>query len=458
MREFFYPDSIAVFGVAANPLNLGKNIVANCVEKGFQGEIFPVGKDGGSVCGKEIITDGESLPMGIDLAVILVPARIVPELLDLCGRKGIRHAIVSTGGYREFSVENNKDEENLLLAARRYGIRFIGPNCIGVMCMNSGLCTTFNPMGSTDLKKGGVSIIAQSGGIATQLSYSFSDEHVGFSKIISAGNKLDLNEVDLAEYLVEDDDTEQIHLYLESIENGRQLMELARRSTKPFVVFKSNVSATASEVAKSHTAALSNNDSVVEGAFRQAGIVRATNLEDMPVFAKAFSLPPLRGERLAVISLSGGFSVIMGDAIEKYGFRCPPLPRSLVDKIESYRRGGVIRISNPMDLGDVYDIRGLIFAVKHSLALDEIDGMVLSLIYGPEVAKLWGAEGDFRETMLGMVKKISHEIGKPIALSFFTEKKYVEGFKMLATFPVFDDAIESVRALRMLRDYWSKRI
>ncbi len=458
MRQFFYPESIAVFGVAENPRNLAKNIVANCVEMGFQGEIFPVGKHGGSVCGKEIVTDEQSLPMGIDLAVILVPSKIVPEVMDLCGRKGIRHAIVSTGGYKEFREEDNEDEQDLLLAARRHGIRFIGPNCIGVICTNSGLCSPFNPMEPTHLRKGGTSVIAQSGGVATQLSYRFSDEHVGFSKIISVGNKLDLNEIDLIEYLLDDDDTEQIHLYLESIENGRRLMEMGRKSNKPIVVFKSNVSQTASEVAKSHTAALSNNDSVVGGAFRQAGIVRVLNLDDLTVFAKVFSLPPLRGDRLVVISLSGGFSVVMGDACEKYGFRCPALPRRLLDEIESFRRGGVIRMSNPMDFGDVHNIKGLLFAVEKCLALDQIDGMVLSLIYSPEVSAMFGAHSDFRGLMFETLRKITKETGKPIALSFFAEKRYIEELKTMDTFPVFDDPVQSVRALRMLRDYWHKRI
>ncbi len=458
MREFFYPESVAVFGVAESPQNLAKNIVANCVTAGFQGKVFPVGKRSGSVHGKEIITDAESLPTGIDLAVILVPAARVPEAMDLCGRKGIRHAIISTGGYREFQEEDNQDERSLLTVARRYGIRFIGPNCIGVICTNSGLCTPFNPIEPTHMEKGGVSIIAQSGGVATQLSYQFSDEHVGFSKIISAGNKLDLDEISLVEYLLDDDDTEQIHLYLESVEDGRRLMEMAKKSSKPIVVFKSNVGKTASEVAKSHTAALANNDRIVEGAFRQAGIVRVRNIQDMTVFAKAFRLPPLRGDRLVVISLSGGFAVIIGDACDASGFECPELPRFLLDQIESFRRGGIIRMSNPMDFGDVHDLGGLHFAIEKCMGLDFIDGLVLSLAYSPGVSKMFGSEGDFRGPMLEVLRGVTEMMGKPIALSFFAEKRYVEEFKTMDSLPVFDDPVQSVRALRMVRDYWRGRI
>jgi acyl-CoA synthetase (NDP forming) len=457
VRKFFYPSSIAVFGVADNPRNLAKNIILNCQEMGFEGEIYPVGIRAGEVYGRKIQTKPGSLSEGIDLAVILVPARFVAETLDICGRKGIHHAIISTGGFREFSDQDNQAERDVLLTAKRYGIRFIGPNCIGIICTDSGLCTPFNPLQPKRFKKGPVSLIAQSGGVTTQSAYHFSEEHVGFSKIISAGNKLDMGEIELLEYLVEDENTEQIHLYLESIEHGGDLMRLARRSKKPIVIFKSNVTHTASQVAKSHTAALSNNDSIVDGALRQSGVVRVQNIHEMTFAAKALQLPPLKGDRLVAISLSGGFSVILGDACEKYGFKCPKLPRELISEIEGFRRGGVIRMSNPMDFGDVYDIKALVLTLERCLALDTIDGLALSFIYDPEMARIFGGEVGSPEQMLAFIKKLCNTFNKPIALSFITEKKYVETFKEIHSFPVFNDPVESVRALRMLRDYWRMR-
>ncbi len=458
MRKFFYPSSIAVFGVADNPRNLGKNIISNCEQMGFKGNIFPVGREGGTIRGREIIADAESLPEGIDLAVILIPAAVVPEALDVCGRKGIRRAVISTAGYREFSEENNQAEKDLLEVTKRHGIRFIGPNCIGVMCTGSGLCTPFNPMQPRNHKKGTISIIAQSGGVATQCSSYFGDEHLGFSKIISAGNKLDLDEIDFIQYLMEDEDTEQIHLYLESIGDGRKLIDLVRKSTKPIVMYKSNVTRTASEIAMSHTAALSNDDRVVDGALKQAGVVRVRDIHDMTVCAKALTLPPLRGDRLVAMSLSGGFSVILGDACEEHGFECPPLPESLIRKIESYRRAGVIRMSNPMDFGDVHDAQALAFTVESCLGLDDIDGMALSFVYSPEAARMFGSDVDFRRTLLGFLKGVSDKYDKPITLSFFAERRYIEDFKKMGSFPVFNDPVESVRALHMLRQYWRTRI
>jgi acetate---CoA ligase (ADP-forming) len=246
-------------------------------------------------------------------------------------------------------------------------------------------------------------------------------------------------------------------MYLESIQNGRELIRLARASQKPLVIFKSNVTATASHIAYSHTAALANNDAVVAGALKQAGIVRVEDLHHMTVAAAALQLPPLKGDRLAVISMSGGFAVILGDACERYGFRCPPLPRELIDQIEGFRRARVIRMSNPMDFGDVHDLKALAFTVEECLKLTEIDGMVLSFMYEPEMVKMFADGIGTPEQMLGFAAKMSRSHNKPIALSFFAEKRHIEAFRNLRLFPVFNDPVESVRGLRLLRDYWQGR-
>jgi acyl-CoA synthetase (NDP forming) len=457
MKKFFYPSSIAVFGVADSPENLAKNIVSNCREMGFKGEIFPVGRSRGLVDGQKIITETDALPEGIDLAVILVPAAYVADTLDICGRKEISHAIISTAGFREYSGKESRFEKDMLAVVKHHGIRLIGPNCIGVICTNSGLCTPFNPLRPKQFKKGRISLVTQSGGLTIKAAHLYSEEHVGFSKIISIGNKLDLNEIDYLEYLMGDEDTEQIHLHLESIEDGRKLINVARNAGKPIVIFKSNVSVTSAEIAKSHTAALLNDDRIVTGAFRQAGIVRVKSIQDMTVCAKSLQLPPLFGDRLAVISLSGGFSVILGDACEEYGFECPSLPRELLDKIESFRRGGVIRMSNPMDFGDVHSIEGLAFAVEHCLKLDHIHGMVLAMFYDPEIAKLFGQGKDRIQEMLDFLDVTMNACKKPIALSFLSERQYIEAYKKISPFPVFNDPVESVQALRKNRNYWKAR-
>jgi len=454
MKQFFYPSSIVVFGVKDDPKNLAKNIIANCDEMEFKGNLFPVGRTTGKVFGRTIITDPKVLPNDIELAVILVPADLVPGTLEICGQKGIRHAIISSGGFREFNKNGKTVEKNVVAIAKQYGIRFIGPNCIGVICSNSGLCTPFSPLQPKNFKKGKVSVVCQSGGVSIQIAYHFSEEHLGFSKIISIGNKLDLNETDYLAYLLKDPETSQVHLYLESIDHGRKLMQLARETEKPIIIYKSNIGSTSSEVARSHTAALSSDERIINGAFRQTGIVRADSIHDMTVCAKALQLRPLTGDQLVVISLSGGFSVILGDTCENYGFSCPQLPPALIKDIESFRRGGVIQMSNPMDFGDVHNYEGLIFALEKCLALDFIDGMVLSLMYGPDMACFFGTEYEAYNTFLDFLSNLSQRFNKPIALSFFAERRFIDTFKKSNVFPVFNDPIESVRALRKNRDYW----
>jgi len=240
MKSFFYPSNIAVFGVSKDQRNLAKNIILNCHRMAFKEEIYPVGRDPGTVHGRKILTHADDLPSGVELAIILVPSQFVAETIEACGKKGIRHAIISTGGFREYRAENNVAEEDLSRTAAQYGVRFIGPNCIGVICTNSGLCTPFNPIQARSLKKGTASIVYQSGGVTTQAAYYFSQEKIGFSKIVSAGNKLNINEIDYIRYFMEDDDTEQIHLYLESIENGSELIALAKKSEKPIVMFNTD--------------------------------------------------------------------------------------------------------------------------------------------------------------------------------------------------------------------------
>ncbi|MFC1823857.1 CoA-binding protein [Thermodesulfobacteriota bacterium] len=457
LEKFFYASKITVFGVADEPTNMAKNVIYNLQEMGFEGDIYPVGRKAGKTFGKSIVTNPESLPDDIDLAVILVPRKGVAETLDICGRKGVRHAVVSTGGFSEFDDEDNQYEKETLHVAKKYGIRLIGPNCLGVYCTDSKVCTAFNPIRPKAYKKGPVSLIIQSGGVTTQCAYTFSDEYIGFSKLISVGNKLDVNEIELMKYLLNDPATEQIHLYLESIEDGQELMRLAKSSPKPIVLLKANLSQIAAPIAKSHTAALYNNDRIVDCSARQAGMIRVQNIHEMTVCAKAFRLPPLKGERLAVISMSGGFSVVLGDVCEKYGFQCPALPQSLIDQIESKRRGGIIRMSNPMDTGDIHELQALEFIIEQCLNLNDIDGAVISFVWDSRLTEIMGSAQITYDLVLAFFQSICDRVKKPISLSFIAERREIDKFKKVNTFPVFNTPEESVQALSFLRTYWEQR-
>lgn len=291
MDQLFYPKSVVVIGVSERPDNLARIIVEDLFEFRFNGEIFLAGKKEGILFGRRIHTSLDDLREGIDVAVILTPAFAVPAILEACGRKKIRWAIVESGGFREFSEEGARLEEEILGIAKKWGIRIVGPNGIGIINRENGFVVPFVRLKREAINKGKVSVLAQSGGITIGYFNLFASANVGIAKMVSMGNKLDLNEIDYLKYLVQDPQTEIIGLYLEGLERGRELMEIARSTSKPIIVHKANIGEGSHHIAKLHTAALANDDRVVDAALRQSDIVRA---RDFRFFASAIKILSLR--------------------------------------------------------------------------------------------------------------------------------------------------------------------
>ena len=343
MEQFFYPKSVAVIGVSNTPDNLGRNIVNNLMEFQFSGEIYSVGPKGGVLFGQKIYPEISQVPGEIDLAVILTPAPTVPNILDQCGRKGIRLAIIESGGFREFSRERTQLEGEILEVARKYGLRFIGPNGIGNINMENGLCLPFMHL-NREMRLGHISILAQSGGVGLSYLGFLASENIGVNKFVSMGNKLNVDENDLLEYLIQDAGTEVICLYLEGLSDGRRLMELISASPKPVLIHKSNTGPSSARIAFSHTAAMLSDNKVVDAAFQQAGAIRVQDFEEVINYLKIMTLPRLRGNRLAVISRSGGHAVVAADACSKYGFDLPAFPRSFLAEFEKHFRASVITL------------------------------------------------------------------------------------------------------------------
>ena len=285
MREIFYPKSVAVIGVSEKPDNLGRNIIANLVEFGFGGIVYPVGPSGGFVQTHRIYRSISEIPDQVDLAVILTPARTVPGLLEECGRKGVHSAIIETAGFREYGEEGLKLEQQIVQVTQQYGIRFLGPNCVGVISLENGFCVPFLRMNKPPMQ-GEVSLISQSGGVGISVLNLMANEGIGFNKFVSVGNMLNISAEDILDYMLDDPGTKVIFLYLESLRDGRRLMDIARRSTKPVLVFKSNIGQMGKVIASSHTAALSSDDKVAEAAFKQADIVRVHDVGYMTRVAK----------------------------------------------------------------------------------------------------------------------------------------------------------------------------
>ncbi len=446
MRELFYPHSVAVIGVSAKATNLGRNIVANLIEFGFKGIVYAVGPKGGVIETRRIYRSVGDIPDHVDLAVILTPASTVPGLLEECGQKGIRWAIIETAGFREYGDAGRELEEQMVQIAKRYGIRFVGPNCIGAINLENGFCVPF-PRLKRFVKPGRVSIISQSGGIGMSALNLMANEGIGLNKFISVGNMLNVDAEDVLEYLIEDEGTELIFIYLESMRNGRRLMEIARRSPKPILTFKSNIGRLGQDIAASHTASLSSDNKVVDAAFRQADIVRIHDATSFANNLKILRLPPMKGKNLAIISRSGGHAVMAADACELSGFGLAPFPESFLRSIERHFRASVIRLTNPLDLGDLFDLDVYAQIIEQTLQLDEVDGIVFLH------TSLSEAEHQASRVLLERMVEMVERYAKPVAFYISTAAREANHLKQSYDFPIFTQVVETIRALEISHRY-----
>jgi acyl-CoA synthetase (NDP forming) len=442
MREIFYPTSVAVIGVSAKPDNLGRNIVGNLVEYGFKGVVYAVGPSGGTIETRRIYHSVEDIPDMVDMAVIMTPAPTVPGILEACGRKGVRQVVIQTAGFREYDEGGQAIEKEIDRVAAQYGIRFVGPNCIGVINMENGLCVPF-PRLHKFIKPGDVSVISQSGGVGMSVLNLMANEGLGLNKFVSVGNMQNLDAEDMLEYMISDPGTRVIFMYLESMRNGRRLMELARQSEKPILIFKSNIGQLGQKIAMSHTASLTSDDRVVDAAFYQAGVLRVRDATSLGNSLKILELPPMRGSRLAVISRSGGHAVIAADACELSGFQLAHFSESFLREIEKHFRASVIKLTNPLDLGDLFDLNLYAQIVEQTLQLEDVDGIVFLHTAISETENL--ATRMLLERIMELVKKYD----KPVAFYVSTSAQEVVNLKATYAFPIFTQVVETVRALEM---------
>ncbi len=446
MDRLFYPKSVVVIGVSESHENLARTIVENLLEFQFQGEIFLVGRKEGMLHGKKIHTSLDDLPEDIDVAVILTPSPTVAGLLESCGRKKIRWAILETGGFSEYSEGGARLEKEVLRIAQKWGIRIVGPNGIGIVNTENGFVVPFVGMKKRPMHEGRVSILAQSGGVSLSYFNLLSNANVGIAKLVSMGNKLDLDEIDYLKYLARDPKTEIIGLYLESIKRGRELMEAARSTSKPILLHKSNIGEGSRQIAKLHTAALANDDRIVEVALKQANMVRPRDFRSFANAVRAFSLPVMKGNHLVVLSRSGGLAIMAADSAEVHGFRLHPFKKDLQEQIHGYFRAKVIQPTNPLDLGDLFDFDLYVKILEQVLQIDAVDGILFQ----------HGAVGEEKEPsrrLIHTVKEMSFRYQKPIALCYITDEEELAFVKSTIDYPIFPEPSDALYGLAISRDH-----
>ena len=319
---FFSPKSIAIIGASEKP-GVGKTIFYN-IAKHFKGKIYPVTPTNPTVGGLTAYKNVLDIPDSIDLAVVAAPSKFTPSVMEEVGKKGIKGAIIVSAGFKEVDEAGAKLEREVGETAKKYGIKVIGPNCLGIMSFSKD-----NIMNSTFLKItpkfGNIALVSQSGAICAATVEDAEAQNIGFSKVISMGNKVDMDESDVLELLAEDEDTRVIVMYLEDIRNARRFMEIAKRITtqrkKPIIVLKSGRTAEGAKAAASHTGALGGSDANYEAAFAQCGVIRVDTMGELFDLATAFSKQPLPDGNVVIVSNAGGPAIISTDACSRYGLK-----------------------------------------------------------------------------------------------------------------------------------------
>ncbi len=326
--------SVAVIGASGTMGKWGYGIMSVLLGKGGR-EIYPVNKKGGEVLGVKAYRSILDVPVPVELAVIVTPVPDTPAAMEDCVRKGVKLAIIITGGFSEASEEGARIEREVAEIARRGGLRFVGPNCMGHFDAHTNFFTIpfKNPV-----KKGPVSIITQSGNSGIAVFARGWDVGMGFRKFFNSGNEADIHFEDYLEYLGRDDETGVILCYVEGFREGRRFLELAREITKkkPVVVLKAGHTDDGARAARSHSAALSGSDIVAGAAFRQAGVIRVEELGDLSDTALALVGQPLpRGRRVGVISMGGGLGVISTDLLRKRGLEIARLAPETIERLNA---------------------------------------------------------------------------------------------------------------------------
>ncbi len=382
LEHIFYPKSVAVLGTNRVVGTVPHDIFANILKDNFQGIVYPVSPKERSVNGVRAYKYVLDIPDPVDLAVLVFASTVCNLALEQCGQKGVKSAIIISAGFREIGPAGLKREEEIKEIAKKYNISFIGPNCLGVI--NTDPLSHLNASFARQMpEEGNIAFLSQSGALCTAVLDYAQAKHIGFSKFVSFGNKANINEIDLIRYLKNDPKTKVILVYLEEITDGIGLMNVAKEviseTGKPILILKSGRTSEGAAAAASHTGSLAGSDEVCDAAFRQAGIIRCTTIEEMFNNAIALAYQPLpKGRRVAIITNAGGPGVLATDAAIKQNLQ---LARFSDPTLEIYKKSlpATANIKNPVDV--IGDARADRYKVALGGALQDpgVDGVLVIL-------------------------------------------------------------------------------
>jgi acetyl coenzyme A synthetase (ADP forming)-like protein len=382
LEPFFKPKTVAVIGVSRQPRKFGHVIFKNFKDSEFKGKVFPVNPKAEAILGTKAYASVNEIPDEVDLAVIAVPAAVVPSVIDECLSKGVKAAVIISGGFKEIGDEGAKLEQEIKTKIKGKTLRLIGPNCIGVFDPTSHVDTLFLPTYKLRRpKRGSIAFISQSGAFGSAVLDWAASQEIGISKFISIGNKADVDEVDLLNYLSEDPLTKCITLYVESIDQGRKFLEAASKvlCRKPIVVLKGGVTKAGARAAMSHTGSLAGSAKIYEGAFKGAGVIQALTVDELFDYARALAYQPVPKENgLAIVTNGGGFGVISSDEASRQGLNLSDFSQSTIVTVKASLPDYALP-HNPLDLVGDADVQ------RYRVALDAVSadasvGIILVIV------------------------------------------------------------------------------
>lgn len=459
VKAFFEPKSVAVIGATAARHKPGNDILRNIAANGYAGELYLVNPKGGEIEGKRVFVSIGDLPAGIDLAVIILPAKLNPQAIRECASRGIRAVILAAGGFSEVDEEGRLLQAELEKAVRETGVRAIGPNTSGLTSTPFNFTSSFFPLGR--IPRGHISYIAQTGNFATHtMRYIATGEHYGVARVVGVGNKVDVDESDVLEYYAADPETEAIFVYLESFKSPRRFLQIARETTrhKPIVLLKGGSTEGGSQAAGAHTAALASDDRIIDGALKQAGIARVYKYSHLILAAKALSVMPLpRGNRVSYLAPSGAMLVAMTDLCQKYwNLEVPVLTESSRLRLQEISPP-YIRMRNPVDIWPSAIVHGIEFAYREGMEAvlkdPNIDAVVPILMITDETGV------PDLQFIVDLARKYPE---KPIYPTFSAEKKHMDAAKAflepkgVPTFPMIEEPFEVLAILTQCRRYMDR--
>lgn len=392
--SFLNPNSVAIIGASKDPTKRGFRAIQTLLQEKFAGAIFPINPKETDILGLPCHPDLDSVPQQIDLALICTPARTLPSMVRACGEKGVRGAVVLAGGFSEAGEEGARLEQEMITAARQFGVRLVGPNTSGMFNTHKAC----NLVGFSDLEPGGIGILSQSGNMALSLvTEGQINGHMGFSTYIGVGNEADLQFHEYLDYFGDDEQTKVVIAYVEGLKNGHAFLESARRvcRIKPVVLYKSGRTEVGQNTAKSHTGALAGSYGVARGALQQAGVTVVNRSDQILSVAEALALLPAPpSKRIAILADGGGHATIAADALTEQGMQLPRLSRQTRERLAAILPPAAA-LGNPVDVAGGTDSNPEVFAdCAEAILYDpSVDALLVVGLFGGyaiRFSETWG--------------------------------------------------------------------